>query len=101
MKKDKNIYYIECYIPNDENKIHSDIKKLIKIGNKYFWPSLIYDYGIGFGAQNYEGQDSIEDALIKLEGYRIGDTNRIIKGSLEDALELKNKYIEILTPELK
>jgi hypothetical protein len=97
--KSECIYYVESYIPSDENIIHGDIKKLIRIGGRYYWTSIMYNYGIGFNSEDYKGEESERDAFIKLEGFRCG-TNRLIKGSLIDAVDLMNKFEDDLKHEL-
>lgn len=73
MEKDKTLYCICAWIPNDENIIAQQIFRLTRIGNKKGYKFIWIDIyggiqgGVGTAIDLQEvGEESIEKALIQL-----------------------------------
>ncbi len=101
----KHTYFITAYIPSDENRVVTSIYLLMKLGYqtpKYLWIDVENKSGIGIGLDFDSWDDTEVDAyksLIKINDWN--NTYKLIKGTIEDAIEVRNELKEKLNANIQ
>ena len=87
MKTEKVVYFVNGFLPSDEDKVCVSIFKLAKISDRYYWDCITRDSGIGFGSNDYKGYESEKDALINIHNYS-DDVFKVIECTFEEVVTL-------------
>ncbi len=99
----KSIYSITAYIPSDENKVVSDIKKICPISQEGHCVvvSIKEDHGVGTGLKYPEAiYPSTLDALLNLGNIEREEFQKIGEMEFTEALLVEQQFIVKLTSKL-